>query len=256
VSTTRHSYQALVIHGRSGPASARTLATAAALATLGLAATCWILSIWQMNGMGRQTNGMGQQINGMGQQMDGMSMRGVAGLGSLSFFVGLWVLMMAAMMLPGSTPAIWRHVYANGRAVSFPLFLGAYLAVWTVVGIATYGLYRPHGTVATGVLVVAAGIYELTPLKQHFRRRCQESAGSGLGLGFCCVGSTIGLMVMLVALDVMSVTWMAMIAALVIAQKLVPARPAIDVPVGLAIVGLGVLVILAPSAVPGLTPSM
>ena len=119
-----------------------------------------------------------------------------------------------------------------------------------------YALYRPHGSVAAGAVVIAAGVYELTPLKQHFRRRCRESVRSGFGFGLCCVGSSIGLMLMLVALGVMSVTWMAVIAVLVLAQKLLPAKAAIDVPLALAIVGLGILIVIAPSSVPGLTPPM
>ncbi|TMG62628.1 MAG: DUF2182 domain-containing protein [Chloroflexi bacterium] len=98
--------------------------------------------------------------------------------------------------------------------------------------------------------------YELTPLKQHFRRRCGGSVGSGFEFGLCCVGSSIGLMLMLVARSVMSVNWMAGIAALVLAQKLLPAKATIDVPLGLAIVGLGLLIVVAPSSVPGLTPPM
>ena len=63
-------------------------------------------------------------------------------------------------------------------------------------------------------------------------------------------------MLMLVALGVMSVTWMAVIAVLVVAQKLLPAKAAIDVPLALAIVGLGILIIIAPASIPGLTPPM
>ena len=105
-------------------------------------------------------------------------------------------------------------------------------------------------------MVIAAGVYEFTPLKQHFRRRCRDSVRSGFESGLCCVGSSIGLMLMLVALGVMSVTWMSVIAILVLAQKLLPAKAAVDVPLALAIVGLGVLIVIAPSAVPGLTPPM
>ncbi len=177
-------------------------------------------------------------------------------LGSFAFFAVLWVPMMAAMMLPGAAPAVLRHAQASGRVRAVPLFAGSYLAVWAVVGVAVYALYRPHGTIAAGVVVIAAGVYELTPLKRHFRRRCREGVRSGFGFGLCCVGSSIGLMAMLVALGVMSVTWMCVIAVLAGAQKLLPAKAAIDVPLALAIVGLGVLIIIAPSAVPGLTPPM
>jgi predicted metal-binding membrane protein len=212
-----------------------SVATAAALtATLGLAAASWVVAVRQMNGMDM-----------------GVATR----LGSFAFFLALWVSMMAAMMLPGAAPAVLRRAHATGvRAV--PLFVGSYLAIWTLVGVAVYALYRPHGSVAAGALVIAAGVYELTPLKQHFRRRCRASVGSGFEYGVCCVGSSIGLMLMLVALSVMSVPWMSVIAVLVLAQKLLPAKAAIDVPLALAIVGLGILIVIAPSSVPGLTPPM
>jgi predicted metal-binding membrane protein len=125
-----------------------------------------------------------------------------------------------------------------------------------LVGAAVYALYRPHGTFAAGVVAVAAGVYEFTPFKRHLRRRCRESVRSGLEFGLCCAGSSIGLMLMLVAVSVMSVTWMCVVAVFVGAQKLLPAKAAIDVPLALAIVGLGVLIVIAPSLVPGLMPPM
>jgi predicted metal-binding membrane protein len=214
----------------------RTAATASALtATLGLAAASWVLAVRQMNGMD-----MGAQTR----------------LGSFAFFLALWVSMMAAMMLPGAAPAVLRRARAGGRVRAVPLFVGSYLAVWTLVGIAVYALYRPHGTLVAGAVAIAAGMYELTPLKQRCRRRCRESVRSGFGFGLYCVGSSIGLMLLLVAVSVMSVSWMSAIAVLVLAQKLLPVKAAIEVPLALAIVGLGVLIVIAPSSVPGLTPAM
>ena len=214
----------------------RTAATAAALtATLGLAAASWIVAIRQMNGM---------------------DMGVATPLSSFRFFVAMWVPTMAAMMLPGAAPAVLRFAHASGRVRAVPLFVGSYLAVWTLVGVAVYALYRPHGSFAAGAVAIAAGVYELTPLKQHFRRRCRESVRSGFEFGLYCVGSSIGLMLMLVALSVMSVTWMSVIAILVLAQKLLPAKAAVDVPLALAIVGLGIWIVLAPSSVPGLVPPM
>jgi predicted metal-binding membrane protein len=215
--------------------SARTAATAAALAaTLGLAAASWVVAVRQMN----------------------MDMGAATELGSFAFFVALWVSMMAAMMLPGATPAVLRRAHASSRVRAVPLFVGSYLAVWTLVGVVVYALYRPHGSFAAGAVAIAAGIYEFTPLKRHCRRRCRESVRSGFQFGRYCVGSSIGLMLMLVALGVMSVTWMSVIAVLVLAQKLLPSKAVIDVPLALAIIGLGILVVLAPSSVPGLTPPM
>jgi predicted metal-binding membrane protein len=209
--------------------------TAATTATLGLAAAAWVVAVRQMNGMD------------MGVATE---------LGSFTFFVVLWVSMMAAMMLPAATPAVWRRAQSSGRVYAVPLFVGSYLAVWTLVGVAVFALYRPHGSFAAGAVVIAAGLYEFTPLKRHFRRRCRESARSGFEFGLCCVGSSIGLMLMLVALGVMSVAWMLVIALLVLVQKALPAKAAIDIPLALAIVGLGVLIIIAPSSLPGLTPPM
>src|SRR5215207_7875666 len=124
---------------------------AALTATVGLAAAFWVVAL---------------------RQMSGMDMGVATELGSFAFFVALWVSMMAAMMLPGAAPAVLRRAHASGRVRTVPLFVGTYLAVWTLVGVAVYALYRPHGTVAAGAVAIAAGVYEFTPLKQHCRRRC------------------------------------------------------------------------------------
>ena len=222
-------------HGFTTVATARTAPKAAAVATIGLAAASWVVAI---------------------RQMHGMDMGVATRLGSFVPFIAVWAVMMAAMMLPGAAPAVLRRAQASGRVRTVPLFIGSYLAVWAVVGAAVYALYRPHGPTAAGAVTVAAGLYELTPLKRHFRRRCHDSAGSGFGFGLCCAGSSIGLMVMLVVLGIMSVTWMLVIAVLVLAQKLLPARAAVDVPLALAIIGLGTWIMLAPASVPGLVPPM
>ncbi len=207
------------------PARATPTATAAALTgTLGLAAACWVIAV---------------------RQMHGMDMGVATRLGSFAFFVAVWVVMMAAMMLPGAAPAVLRRAQAGGGVRAVPLFIGSYLAVWSLAGAAVYALYRPHGSVAAGVVVIAAGLYELTPVKRHFRRRCRDSARSGFRFGLCCAGSSAGLMAMLLALGVMSVTWMSVTAVLVVAQKLLPPKAAVDVPLALAITAFGIWIILA-----------
>jgi len=223
-------------HGFTTVATARTAPKAAAVATtIGLAAASWVVAV---------------------RRMHGMDMGVATRLGSFVPFIAVWAVMMAAMMLPGAAPAVLRRAQASGRVRAVPLFIGSYLATWAVVGGAAYALYRPHGSMAAGAVTVAAGLYELTPLKRHFRRRCRDSVRSGFGFGLCCVGSSIGLMVMLVALGVMSVTWMSVIAVLVLVQKLLPAKAAVDVPLALAIIGSGIWIILAPASVPGLVPPM
>ena len=178
------------------------------------------------------------------------------GLGSFSFFVGAWVAMMAAMMLPGAVPALVGRARADAPGLAVPLFAASYLAVWTLVGFAVYAIYRPHGTSLAGALIVAAGIYELTPLKRTCRRRCRESIVSGSQFGLYCVGSSIGLMLLLLALGAMSVGWMAAVAVLVLAQKLLPTRTTVDRALAVAIVAFGVVILVTPSSVPGLVPSM
>ena len=83
-------------------------ATAATLAgTLGLAAACWVIAVWQMNGMDMGT---------------------ATQLGSFGAFIAIWAAMMAAMMLPGAVPAVLRRAHAHGMQ-AVPLFVGSYLAV-------------------------------------------------------------------------------------------------------------------------------
>jgi predicted metal-binding membrane protein len=203
--------------------------------TLALAAASWVVAIHQMNGMDMGT---------------------ATQLGSFGFFIAVWVTMMTAMMLPGAAPAFMRHVRTTGHLGTVPVYVASYLAIWTVVGLAAYTLYRPHGTVAAGVVVIAAGVYEVTPLKRYSRVRCQERVRTGLGLGVACFGSSIGLMAMLLAVGAMSISWMIVIGVVVVVQKLLLPKVAIDLPLAVAIIGLGVVIIASPTTIPGLMPSM
>jgi predicted metal-binding membrane protein len=180
--------------------------------TLALAAACWAVAAWLMNGMD------------MG--------------------VTAWVTMMAAMMLPGAAPAVAGYARIAGTARAALLFAGVYLAFWALAGIVAYALDRPHGALAAGVVLIAAGDYELTPVKRHFRRRCRENSGSAIEYTLCCAGSSVGLMAALVAVDVMSLFWMAVVTVIATAQKLLPAKAAIDVPLALAIVGFGLVLVI------------
>ena len=202
-------------------------------ATLGLAAACWATAAWLM---------------------EPMNMGVATRPGAFGFFAAAWLTMMAAMMLPGAAPAVARHARIAGQVRAALPFVGSYLAIWALAGVVAYALDRPHGPLAAGAIAIAAGAYELTPVKRHFRRRCREQAGSGLGFGLCCAGSSIGLMAMLVALDVMSLFWMSVVAVLTCAQKLLPPKAAIDVPLALALVGLGLVIVIAPALIPGLMP--
>jgi len=209
--------------------STRTAGTVAA--ALALAAACWAVVI---------------------HAMSGMDMGIATELGSFGFFIGLWL----AMMLPGAVPAIAQRAREERHALGAPVFAAGYLAVWTVVGLVAYALYQPHGTSVAGALVVAAGVYELTPIKRACRRRCRENIRSGTAFGLFCLGSSVGLMFLLLALGPMSVVWMGIVALLVLAQKLFRPNAVVDVPLAFAIIAFGLMIILAPSEVPGLTPAM
>jgi predicted metal-binding membrane protein len=153
--------------------------------------------------------------------------------------------MMAAMMLPSAVPAIARRVRERDGVLAAPLFAGSYLGTWALVAVAICLLYRPGGRVGfvpAGALMVGAGLYELTPLKRECRRRCRERVRSGLRFGAYCFGSSIGLMLVLVAVDVMSIALMFAVAVVVLAQKLLPPHPAVDVPLALALVAVGVAI--------------
>jgi predicted metal-binding membrane protein len=164
--------------------------------------------------------------------------------------------MMAAMMLPGVVAPLVRQASTDADVRAAPSFLLGYLAIWTLTGVLAYAAYRPHGTAAAGWIVLAAGLYELTPVKRRCRQLCQSNSHSGLGFGVACLGSSIGLMAVLLAISPMNISWMAAIAAVAVAQKLIRATWPIDGLVSLAIVGLGIWILTNPAAVPGLMPSM
>jgi len=190
--------------------------------TLVIAAGCWAISVTQMRGMDM----------GVGTQ-----------LGSFGFFVGVWAAMMAAMMLPGTVPAVSTFARTHRRVGATTMFVAAYVAVWTLFGVAAYAVYRPHSTTAAGVVTIAAGLYELTPIKQRARQRCRQPVSSGFHLGLHCMRSSIGLMLLLLALGAMSIAWMAVIAALVVVQKLFPPRRTVDAAIALALVAFGVVIL-------------
>ncbi len=194
-----------------------------------------------------------------------------AGPGSLAAFLGLWVGMSAAMMLPSAAPTISLFALARGdreRAASVPttLFVAGYLLAWVAVGLAAYGVARAFGGSSPldamwsrrleAAAFAAAGLYELTPVKSACLRHCRSPLGFlvrkqrtsalriGIEHGAVCVGCCAGLMLVLVALGAMSLVWMALVAGLIILQKVLPYGDRAARPLGIAflVVALGLLV--------------
>jgi predicted metal-binding membrane protein len=163
-----------------------------------------------------------------------------SGLGSLSFFVVTWTVMMAAMMLPSALPV------ALGLDGVAPLaFAVSYVAVWGLAGVAAFAAYRGIHAAAAGV-VVAAAVYELTPLKRRCLACCRNGVRSdesgvtaGGRYGVHCLGCSAGLMLALVALGAMSVTWMLVVAVLVFVEKVPRFGASLVEPVALLLAGLG-----------------
>ena len=234
---------------------------------LGGALVTWIVTVQRMRGM---DNGPGTD------------------LGALGWFLGVWVTMMAAMMLPSVAPMVLlfarvsRDRAARGREfVPTWVFVLAYLAVWAAYGLVAYGIYRlvkdanpsflswhRDGPYVAGGAIIAAGLYQLTPLKEVCLRHCRGpmhyllhgwkegrtgAIAMGAEHGLYCVGCCWGLFVVLFAVGVMSIFWMAVLAAVVFAEKVLPYGEWFARVVSVALVALGIWIAVAPSSVPGLT---
>ena len=217
------------------------------------------------------------------ERMRGMDAGPGTDLGGFAWFVGVWVVMMAAMMFPAVAPTVALYSAMTRRSgASRPLlFASSYLLVWALAGVGAYGGYRLGRSAlgselgwqrggrwaAAGVPALAA-LYEVTPLKDACLRRCRTPVGfmlrswregvrGALELGArhaaWCLGCCWALMAALFALGVMSVAWMALVAALITLEKTLPWRRAVMWGTGALLLALAVLVAASPSAVPALT---
>jgi predicted metal-binding membrane protein len=216
-------------------------------------------------------------------EMRGMDNGPWTGLGGFGWFLGVWVVMMAAMMMPSVAPTV--ALYARMTRQRSPLapvaFVAGYLLTWAVAGVTAYAV----GTAAThafgarlawdsagrsiaGVTLLVAAAYELTPLKDVCLGKCRSPLGALLGSwregvsgavrmgtrnGAWCVGCCWALMASLFALGVMSIAWMAFVAGLIGVQKTLPWRRVAGYGTAVALVVLGVLVLAAPHLLPAFT---
>jgi predicted metal-binding membrane protein len=204
-------------------------------------------------------------------RMRGMDAGPGTDLGGIGWYLGIWVTMTAAMMLPSAAPAA-RQVAPLARRLPTLLFATGYLAVWTGYGLLAYGVFRAltsfnigwlawdrGGPYAAGGAIVAAGLYELTPLKRLSLRRCRSAphggnaSRSGLAHGVDCVGCSGALMAVLFVLGAMSLFWMAVVAVAIFAEKVLPRGPRLAPVLAVALIALGIWVASSPANVPGLT---
>jgi predicted metal-binding membrane protein len=216
-------------------------------------------------------------------RMEGMDNGPWTDLGTLGWFLGVWIVMMAAMMLPSAIPAVtlYAGLARERTAVAAAVFICGYLAVWSAAGVVVFGVAGASGHLVGGVLdwnrggrwlaataLLGAAAYQLTPLKEACLARCRTPLGLllgscrpgrlggfrlGLASGAWCAGCCWALMASLFALGVMSIAWTALVAGLVALEKILPWRRLATGATTAILVVLGLLLLATPGLVPALT---
>jgi len=202
------------------------------------------------------------------------SMAGMAGmdmgLGPIESFAAMWVVMMAAMMLPSALPVVLEFARTAERrrrwAVATGVLAVTYLGVWLLFGVVCYAIYTAVGmpwatqTLVAGVALALAGVYSLSPLKRASQARCRElcalhgplpfnlmksAAIAGVRYGLSCLGCSAALMVAMVLLGMSSLWWAVILGLVVLAYKLAPPlQTRYELVLSAALVALGVVYVM------------
>lgn len=231
-----------------------------------LAAIAWVLLIWQSVTMNNQAMGLTMGMSAI-------------------LFIALWVVMMVAMMFPTAAPMIlmFRAVHAGKQKQEQPfvptwIFVSAYLFVWALCGVVAYFLaveieqmvaqsmwLMENAARLGGIVLVGAGLYQLSPLKHICLSKCRTPlqfilgswhdgyAGAfrmGLEHGAYCLGCCWLLFVILFPLGIMNVAVMALVTVLIYAEKSLPFGRLIGTLAGVGLIAYGALVVLVPSMLP------
>jgi predicted metal-binding membrane protein len=216
-------------------------------------------------------------VSASGMRGDGMSMDTQSTMLFAAFLVA-WVAMMAAMMMPAVLPVVrlYARAAAAGNAAPVGMFVAGYLAVWSAAGIPAFLTWsRLNGSVAhtypwagrfAGAVAVAAGLYQLTPLKAVCLRHCRSpmsfflrhgkhldrpagAFAAGGRHGMLCLGCCWMLMVLLIAFGTMQLAWMLVFAILILLEKVAPFGDRVT-SVTAAMLGLlGVVLVVHPAFV-------
>ena len=259
-------------------ASAGAPALAVVVVLLGLAVLAWVVT-------GRLAEphmrlGLLTGANGMADGMAGGGRTGPSPV-ALGLFLVTWTVMMAAMMFPSVLPVVLacdRGVRRTGRSrVVTALFVGGYLLVWAAAGVAAYAVVvhlvplLPSGATGVrlgGAVLVLVGVYQFTPLKRVCLRQCRSplafvaahaerlragpvaAARVGAAHGAYCLGCCWALMVVLLLLGMMSLTWMALVAAVILAEKVFPGGGAVGRAVGALLMVTGAVLLVGGPMLP------
>ena len=227
-----------------------------------LSALAWIFLFWQSSMMSNQAMGMGALL-----------------------FIAIWIVMMIAMMFPASAPMIlmFSKIYGSRRQQERPfvptwVFVSAYLLVWALCGVVVYPLAVGIENLAAssiwlmqnasrlgGIVLLIAGLYQLSPLKDICLSKCRtplqfilsswrDGYGGafrmGLEHGLFCLGCCWLLFVILFPLGIMNLAVMALLTALIFAERALPFGRQISKLAGVVLVVYGVLVMFLPAALP------
>jgi predicted metal-binding membrane protein len=236
------------------------------LTLLLLAAVAWVVIFQQT-----------QMIASVNEGMAAME----AGPISLLLFLPVWVSMMVAMMFPAVAPVVslfatisTKRLASNQRAAPTWMFLIGYLFVWSLFGIGAYLLslvvpaigmmaagLRVDSPLAAGIVLIAAGLYQLTPLKQVCLRHCRsplsvilhgwhDGYGGAFRMGFkhgaYCLGCCWGLMLVLFAVGLMNLVWMVLLTIAIFVEKVFSQGPLISRLIALALVLFGIVTLVMP----------
>ena len=244
------------------------VAAALLFAASAAATILWCASMSAMGGM--------PMPGGWTMSMAWMRMPGQTWPGAAVSFLGMWLVMMVAMMLPSLVPMLWRYRQAAGGTAEARLgwptaIVGmGYFFVWTVAGMAAFPLgvalaavemQRPAVAravpIAIGVVVLLAGALQLTPWKARHLVCCREAPGCGrtlpadpgtawrhgLRLGLHCSQCCAGLIAILLVIGVMDLRAMAVVTAAITVERLAPACERVARVIGVVAVAAGLLLI-------------
>ena len=241
-----------------------------ATALLGLAAVAWYLTVRQAADMAGMVMGLGQVGVRMPNEMSG------------PLFLGMWVVMMVAMMFPTVVPIVSTHLTVSRRkgrgVVPTAVFVLGYLSVWSAVGLVPMAAFLAFERLTTGAawlpwlagaVLIGAGVYQFTPLKTACLRACQNPLSfvlthdwgggavaayrGGAAHGLYCLGCCGALMAVLLVVGFMNLAWMALLALVFLAEKTWRGGPALTRVAGTAVAALGVVVIIEPAVLRAIT---
>ena len=215
------------------------------------------------------------------RRMGGMDAGPGSELGGLGWFAVTWALMMAAMMLPAVSPTVAAYRRRAAGPGATAAFAAGYLVTWLAAGLLGYALvegvrslelgllaWDEAGRYVAGGVILGGALYQLTEPKDACLRRCRDPRAfltehwrpgrlgalrMGMEHGGFCVACCWALMASLFALGIMSIGWMALVAALIAAERLLPWKTIAVRGVGVMLALLALAVAFAPEDVPGLT---